>query len=153
MPWNWIAEHGFTFLQSAGIIGGLFFTAASFRTDAKERRLSNLHAVHAHHRELWGRLHDHPELARVLDPATDVEAEPVNVLEERFVLMLLFHLNAVRRAIEEGLYPAPEGLDEDVRLFLSLPVPSVVWERIRDSQDRAFVRFVEDIVSGRGTRG
>jgi hypothetical protein len=44
---NWLRDHWFVLLQSAGIIGGLLFTGISLRIDARVRRVGNLLAITA----------------------------------------------------------------------------------------------------------
>lgn len=144
----WLAQHGFTLLQSAGIIAGLFFNALSLRADAKSRRVTNFITVTAHHREIWTRFAQQQELARVLDPRADVEAAPITPEEELFTRDLILHLSSAYQAMREGLLMEMEGLPRDVRWLFSLPIPKAVWERLKPLQNREFVRFVESLRAG-----
>lgn len=153
---EWLTEHWFTLLQSTGIIASLLFTAASFRIDVKERRLSHIQAITSHHRELWTQLHQSPELARILDADADINERPVSTIEEQFTVLIILHLNSSFRAISERLYRAPDHLQEDIRQFFSLPVPMTVWHRVKPMQDRDFVDFVEralvEVATAQATR-
>ena len=140
---DWLGDHWFETFQSAGIIAGLFLTALALNQDSKVRRISNLIAITAHHRDLWNNLSVRPELARVLDTKADVIECPVSQQEELFTRSLILHLYSVYCAIRDGVYPAPEGLRKDVATFFVLPVPKAVWEKYRSFQDAAFVKFVE----------
>jgi hypothetical protein len=141
---DWIAHNWFSLLQSLGIIGGLFFTGISLRIDAKVRRLGNLLTITQQHREIWTNLYRRPELSRVLDPKANVTSEPVTEEEEMFILLLLVHLGTTRDVLKTGMLDKPdEGVPKDIKWFFSLPVPKTVWERVKDRQDEAFVRFVE----------
>lgn len=140
---DWLGQNWFTLLQSAGIIGGLLFTAVSLRDDVKARRVSNLIAITHHHREIWTQLYQRPELARVLDAKIDVKRNPVRDEEELFVNLLTLHLSSVHHAMSQGLFIKLEGLRKDMDWFFALPIPKAVWERNRALQNESFVRFVE----------
>ena len=66
---GWIGVHWFDLLQTASIVVGLFATAHSIRADTRERRIQNLFTLTEAHRDLWTKLYDKPELARVLSGA------------------------------------------------------------------------------------
>jgi hypothetical protein len=42
-----------------------------------------------------------------------------------------------------GIFTKIQGLQNDVRDFLTLPIPKAVWEKIKPFQDGDFVTFVE----------
>ena len=142
--WDWLRDNFAGLLNTAGIVGGLLFTAFSFRDARRERELSNLIALTAAHREIWSELREEPSLARVIDQTADLVHAPATKEEEIFVTALILHLYCVYRATKLGMYPHLEGLRRDVRELYSLPIPSQVWERMKLLQDRDFVRFVED---------
>ena len=48
----WITENAFELLNALGIVGGLFFTAHSLRSETKTRRIANLLAIHIND-ETW----------------------------------------------------------------------------------------------------
>jgi len=140
----WLEANWFTLLQSMGIVGGFVFTALSLRLDAKVRRLSNLFDLTHSHRAIWSELYRRPELIRVTDPSPNLHAREITPAEELFVRLLILHLGNAYRAIQAGLYSAPEGLRRDVREFFAQPIPRIVWQRLRPLQNRDFARFVED---------
>ncbi len=142
--WHWITQHWLELLQSAGIIGGLFFTALSFRVDARVRRIGNLLTLTQHHRDIWTHFYQRAELARVLDESVNLRLAPITDEEAVFLTLLILHLNSAYYAMEEGMFTTPEGLRKDIRWFLALPMPKAVWERIKPFQDVDFVRFVEE---------
>lgn len=82
---RWAATNSKDTLEIWAVIASLFFTAASFRTDRKERRISNLMAAAASHRDLWLQITEKPELARVLKADLNLKAHPVSIIEQRFV--------------------------------------------------------------------
>ena len=141
---RWLVVHGRDSIEAVGIVAGLGFTAASFREDTKSRRLTNLLVLTGEHREIWSRLIERRELARVLDAAVEVRSAPPTLAEEVFVNHLIQHLSATYRAIQSGLLLRPEKVQRDIRRFFSLPIPLAVWQQQRLLLDEDFARFVED---------
>src|ERR1041384_248579 len=133
---SWGHDNWFVFLQSAGIIGGLLFTAFSLRIDARVRRIGNLIAITQHHREIWTHLYTHPKLSRILDMEVDLKHNPYTNEEEIFITLLILHLNSAFHAMKSGMFVTPEGLRKDIQLFLALPIPRHVWEKTKAIQDK-----------------
>lgn len=129
-------------LQSVGIVAGLWFTAHTIRTDAGVRRTDTLLRITQQHRDIWQQLYQRPELARVLDDSIPDSA--ITDEEAVFITFLILHLSSAFHAMNEGLFVTPEGLRRDIRWFLNLPIPKVVWEKSKAFQDTKFVRFVEE---------
>jgi hypothetical protein len=146
---HWISVNWFDLAQTLGIVASLAFTGATFRTDAKSRRVSNLIELTTQHREIWTELDRRPELSRVLDTTVDLERTPVQPEEERFIRMLILHLNSAYQAMKNRVYTRPDGLRKDIRRFFSRPVAKCVWEKTKSFQDVEFVRFVESCLVGR----
>ena len=92
---HWIVENWVTALNTVGVVSGLFFTAASFRSEAKTRRVANLLTITKNHRDIWADFYRNPELARVLDVSADVAKQPVTRDEEIFVNLVILHLSSV----------------------------------------------------------
>lgn len=146
----WIAANWFVLLQSVGIIGGLLFTAVSLRSDTHTRRISNLLTITNQHREIWSRLFDRPELARVLSESADVNRAQVTEVESLLIRLLILHLSSSYHAIKDGVFLSPEGVRKDIAWFFSLPLPKTVWRHWRRFQDRAFVAFVDECLASDG---
>ena len=140
---NWASENWFILLQSVGIIGGLFFTAFSLRSETKMRRIGNLLQITQNHRELWLDFHRKPELSRVLDPNPDLHQHPIALEEEVFVTLVILHTNSVYNSLKAGLVIPYEGLRQDIRTFFSLPITRSVWNRLKVLQNEDFVTFVD----------
>lgn len=140
---RWIADNGKDILESSGLIIGLFYTGFSFSAEARERRVSNLMELSASHRELWLRVMEKPELARILHPDLDLKKKPVSDAEERFVHLLITQLAVSFVALKSGVLPSLDGLRKDVREFFILPIPAEVWKWSRQFQQPDFVKFVE----------
>lgn len=144
---GWLLENWFTLLSAMGIIGGLFFTAFSLRSEAKTRRIAHLLTITANHREVWKEFSHNPQLARVLDASANVLKQPVTPEEEIFVNLVLLHISSVYYAMKDELVIKLEGLRRDVAQFLSLPIPRAIWEKSKLVQNDNFVAFVESCLN------
>jgi hypothetical protein len=122
----WLAEHWLDLAQTAGIIGGLLFTAHALRRDEKARAITNTIAVNEQYSQIWHEFYARPELARILKKDVDLNRQPVSN--------------------DEALFVKIQGLQKDIRDFLTLPIPKSVWEKIKPFQDGDFVAFVERCV-------
>ena len=141
--WASIFDHSFAVLQGIGIVAGLGFTAAAFRRDERSRRITNLLALTAEHRDIWSEVYQRDELARVLEPQADLSRAPVTNQEALFVTFLLLHLSATYRAMQMGMFTTRQALAKDIQWFLGLPVPGVVWRQSRSFLEADFVAFVD----------
>src|ERR1035441_1846638 len=124
---EWISQNFFNILSAAGIIGGLWFTAVSLRSETKTRRVANLLTITANHQEVWKEFFGKPELARVIEPSADVEKQPVTPVEEFFVHMVISNTSSMYEALKDELVTKQDGLRRDVKSFFSLPIPKAVW--------------------------
>ena len=140
---EWISQNWFNLFSSAGIIGGLWFTAVSLRSETKTRRIANLLTITANYREVWKEFFHSPELARVIEPSADVKKQPVTPAERFFVNMVISHTGSMYEALKDELVTQQEGLRRDVGSFLSLPIPQAVWKTVKIFQNADFVKFVE----------
>lgn len=146
--WGWVTQNWFELLSTVGIIGGLIITAVTLHSETKTRRVANLLTLTQNHRELWKVFYQNVEMTRILDPAADPKSFPVNRGEEIYVNTVIQHVAAVFRAMKTDLTIKPEGIQQDVRTFFSLPIPRLVWDKIKPLQDKDFVKFVEDCLAG-----
>lgn len=139
----WIITHWFDLLQTAGIVGGLFFTAHAAYKDEQARKIGNLIALNERHDYIWSKFFERPQLARILEIDVDLVRQPISGEEWLFTKMLLIHLDTVRRAAKAGMLIEINGIKRDIREFLKLPIPKAVWERIKPFQDPTFVKLIE----------
>lgn len=149
---QWLAQHGKETLETIAVVSGLYFTAASFRADAKERRLSNLMGLTGGHRDLWMEIDQRPDLARLMKKDVDLKKEPVTASEKRFAHLLITHFAVSYVAVKSGLVSDMAGLRRDVRSFFSFPIPAEVWRWSRDFQGRELVAFVDECLGGKRKR-
>lgn len=143
---QWLFEHGKDTLESAGVVSSFLYTAASFRADAKERRISNLMGMAQSHRDLWLQLFEKPELSRILKDDVSLRKAAVSVVEQRFVQLLIAHLSVCFEAIKSGVLPSLSGLEDDIRSFFALPIPRQVWKWSRRFQQKDFTSFVDKTI-------
>jgi hypothetical protein len=140
---EWISQNWFNLFSSVGIIGGLWFTAISLRSETKTRRIANLLTITANYREVWKEFFHSPELARVIDPAANVAKRPITPAEEFFVQLIISHTSSVYEALKDELLTQQEGFRRDVKSFFSLPVPKAVWTKTKLLQNHDFAAFIE----------
>lgn len=140
-----IIENALPFLESAGIIGGLFFTGWSLWIDAKVRRVQNLLTLTANHRDIWSELYRNPLLKRVIDPNANLEKQPITIQEHLFTRSLLLHLSASFQASKVGMFSNPQNLHRDIRSFLRQPIPREVWSQTKANHDSDYVEFVDNV--------
>lgn len=145
---HWATDHGFDLLEGIGIIASLAFTAAAFRRDDRSRRVANLFALTAEHREIWTHLYRQPELNRVLESHPSLDEDPVTNAEALIVTFLLLHLSATYRALRAGMFATGEAICRDINWFLGLPIPREVWKRSKDFLEPDFVRYVDACIDG-----
>lgn len=140
---GWFSDNVVNLLTAIGIIGSLWFTALSFRSEAKTRQVANLINITGSHRDVWKLYFDSPDLARVFDTKADVLKHPVTQKEEILVNIVIAHINSVFYAIQNGLIIENEGLRRDVTQFLLLPIPRAIWDKIKIVQNDDFAAFIE----------
>jgi hypothetical protein len=140
---GWLADNLVNLLTALASLGGLWFAAFSIHEEAKARRVGNLLAITANHREIWNSFLENKELARVRDASADTIKQPITEAEKTFVVIVIAHINSVFYAMKNQLLVDWDGLRRDVAQFLSLPIPRDVWEKITASQNDDFVAFIE----------
>jgi hypothetical protein len=145
---QWVVGNWFDLLSTFGIIASLLFTAVSFHSETKTRRIANLLTITANYRELWKEFLNQPKLARVLDPLANLESQPVTLEEELFVNMVILHTCSAYYAINDELLMKLEGSRRDIAQFFSLPIPSAVWAKAKLLQNQDFAAFIDSSSNG-----
>jgi len=142
---RWITEHGFDLFQTAGVLIGFVFTIHALRTESEARKIGNMIALNQEHMAIWKELYARPELSRIMEETVALDTKPLSHEERIFVTFLILHLSVVYRAMKAKMFVNIEGLTEDVKEFFSLPIPKIIWNKIRSSQDKDFVSFIDSI--------
>lgn len=140
---SWLSENWFVLLQGIGIVAGLLFTGISIRHESKGRRISNLLALSAQHRDLWQEMQRRPELGRVRSTEVDLVAKPITSAEAEFMNLVIVHFNTGWYLAQEGSFLRKKALAADAKAFFGLPIPSSVWNQTKHERDPKFVRFIE----------
>ncbi len=140
---QWLGMHGREIFETLALVISLYFTAASFRANTKERRISNLMTLAGNHRELWLHASEKSGLDRIQKPNVNLKRRAVTAVEKRFVHLLITNLAVSYAAMQDGVLPGLPGLQKDVRNFFSLPIPKEVWKWSRQFQEENFIAFVD----------
>ena len=146
---QWLAENLFNVVGT--LFGsGVWFAAFSIRKDAKARkeevearRVANLLAITANHREVWKEYMNNPKLARVCAATVNMAKQPITDTEQMFVMLVILHTNAVYYAINKKVVVEYEGLRRDIADFFSLPIPKAVWQTTKPLQNQDFAAFID----------
>ena len=147
---SWFEGNWSNVFAAAGIIGGLLFTSASFRADAKNRQITNLLALDERHRALWGEVKQRPELKRILSENVDFLAEPLTAEEDVSMWQIIQQFETgwrVEKIMNRGEL---ESLARDAGEFFTLPLPRAVWEKEKKFRNQRFVRFVKRAIERSG---
>jgi hypothetical protein len=144
MDHNWLG-----LVQTGAVALGLLSVGAGLLLSARARRVANLIQLTQQHRDLWERMYSQPELVRILNPDANLGKTGVTVEEEMFVVFIILHLSSTYYAMRSGFFQKPHGLRKDIERFFSLPIPSMVWEKVKALQDAPFVKFVESCYPSR----
>lgn len=140
---TWLAEHMEEIIQYAGIIGGLFFTGYTLRTDSKVRQAETLIEINKQHRELWLHFYENRQLAQIFNSNRDISTHPLADEEVHFVNFLINHLYTAFFALKSGIYVPQKGLPDDIRRFFSYPSVKTIWTAKKHLYDDDFQRFIE----------
>jgi hypothetical protein len=152
---QWLVDNWFNIVTTV-LGGGVWFSGYSIHKDAKAhkeearaRRVANLLAITANHREIWKEYLDNPNLSRVRSSVVDTAKQPVTDAEQVFVALVILHTNSVFYANKDQLIIEYEGLRRDIAEFFALPIPKAVWAKAKLLQNRDFVAFVESCREGK----
>lgn len=143
---EWILQNWFNLFSVIGIVAGLGFTAFSLRSETKTRRIANLLAITANHREIWKEFLNNPKLERIRGPSADITNQPVTDAERVFVTMVILHTNSVFYTMSDHLVVNYQGLRRDIAQFFSLPIPKWVWGITKQFQNEDFAEFIDSIL-------
>ena len=143
---SWVQENWFSLFQSAGIAGGLVFTAMSFRDQTKSNRVQNLITIYKESSKLWRDFAENPSLASVFSHRTSDNYE-WTVGEEVFLNRLILHLNTTWWAMQEGEMIKIQSIEDEVRWFFAHPLPKAFWESTKKLRDKSFVGFIDNCLA------
>ena len=140
---DWIKDNWFSVAQTLGVVGGLFFTGATIRQEARAKETKNLLAFAERHRSLWSDIMQRPELHRIIARNADLSANPITPAEEIALNLVLVHFELGWRMAKNADRCDLKPLAKDIQKFFALPLPCAVWAATKDCHDRRFASFVE----------
>jgi hypothetical protein len=140
---RWLVDNWFFLLSAVGIGSGIWYNAGALRSEANSRKIANVLAITANHREIWTQFINNPNLKRIRDAAADTIAQPVNDIEQVFVTLVIVHASNVYFALNDQLVVRYDGLRRDLAEFFSLPVPNAVWQKTKLLQNQDFAAFID----------
>jgi len=143
MTLAWLDHNWFALAQTGILTSGFFLLSFALLFQARARRITNLIKLTHQHRDLWERMYLQPELTRILDPKADLATEGITPEEQMFVVFIILHLNTTYFATRAGLFQKQDSVGKDIERFFSLPIPRVVWEKVKVLQEPPFAKFVE----------
>jgi len=134
---SWLANNWVNLLQGIGIVGSLLFTGKALHQSASSMRLNAMLKLGEHRR---------PELTRVLQETVDLISHPVTPSEAEFLNIILVHFQTGwEMTLNHGI-GSLEAYRRDLLEFLSLPIPTHVWENTKQHRDPRFVEYVEQLL-------
>ena len=143
----WAKNNWFNLIQTAGIMGSLWMTAAAAKREAKAQETENLIALKAQHHELWNGVLEKPELQRILQPDADVGNLPLTAVERAFIDMVFVHFQTGWMLARSGAWISLTEIQADIGDFFTLPLPSAFWVQTKKFRNSQFVRFVDKALS------
>lgn len=144
----WLETNWLNIVQSTGIVGGLLFTAVTFRRDAKARRATDLLTLAEQHRDLWSEIYRKPGLKRINHAEADLIGSRITPEEEEFLNLVFVHAFTTWLLAQSGTMPllSLETLALDIGMFLKKPIPLAVWKSSKHTRDPNFVKFVDECI-------
>lgn len=139
----WLQENWFNLAQTVGIVASALLAAAAFNRETRARRLGYLLSLAQQHREVWSEAHRRPELARVFQSEADLVANPISMIEQEFLNIVIVHFHTGWLFAKDTAFLDNEDISTDARVFFSLPLPRAVWNNTREARDPKFVTFME----------
>lgn len=140
---GWLKTEWFSLIQTVGVIGGLIFTGATVRRDARAREAENLLAFAERHRSLWSEIAGRPELHRIIEKNADLSINPITAAEYVALNVVIVHYELGWRMARSADRADLKPLSKDVQNFFALPLPRNVWNATKDCHSQRFVEFVE----------
>jgi hypothetical protein len=133
-----------------GIVGGLLFTASTYRRVARATRVSNAISLTAAHRDIWKLVLADAHLEDVFEPAPT--SAKVSAAQKVFLRLMVVHMASVYEAYRSGTLIDLTGLQRDIGEGMAAPLAKEVWEQLRPYQNRKFTAFVEEAIRQHGQK-
>jgi len=96
------------------------------------------------YRKIKDTLIEKPELASVFNTEKDVST--ITMIERNYIQQVIIQMYSVYIATKLGQFDFFEGIENDIRRYLSFPLSNQVWEEVKMFQDREFVAYIDEIL-------
>ena len=133
-------------IQSIAICCTLIVTLFFSIRSAKLSKIENSLRINESHRDLWLAGLSSGKIERIYKDDVDLQNEPITDYEHRFVALLLLHASNSFRAMNSGACVKIEGLNKDLKHFLSKPIPRAVWNKVNIYHDKHFAEHVRKLL-------
>lgn len=140
---SFLHENWLNLAQTISLLGGGLLAVAVFLRESRGRKLGHFLTLAQHHRELWSEAHRRPELSRIFRSEVDLIADPITVVEEEFLYLVIVHFQTGWLLANDSAFLDKRNMATDAHGFFSLPLPRAVWNSTRAARDPKFVRFME----------
>ncbi len=143
MFWELLRQHLFDIIQTVFLFLGFWLAAKSYQDDDRSRQVGHLLQLAENYQKLKNVLIDKPELASIFDQKK--KPEKITPAEQNYIKQIIMQIYSVYIATKLGQFDSFEGIENDVRRFLSFPLPAGVWKEVKRFQDREFVAYIEGL--------
>jgi len=96
-----------------------------------------------YNREIWQLAMENKTLQEILSDNSELWTKETSFEEKQFLKFIFLHLSSSYHLLQAGSLIAQEGLADDIKDFLRLPMPARFWEENKRFYNSNFVKFVE----------
>jgi len=144
MFWQLLQQHLFDIIQTIFLVLGFYLAAKSYQDDDRSRQVGHLLQLGESYRKIKETLIEKPELASIFN--TKKDASKITTIERNYIQQVIMQMYSVYIATKLGQFDSFEGIENDIRRYLSFPLPNQVWEEVKIFQDREFVAYIDEIL-------
>jgi len=144
MFWELLQQNLFNIIQTIFLFLGFALAAKSYKDDDRSRQVGHLLQLGENYQKIKGVLIEKPELASVFEKKSD--PKKITPQEYNYISQIIMQMYTVYVATKLGQFDSFEGIENDIKEFLGFPLPALVWNQIKDFQDKGFVVYVEKLL-------
>ena len=135
-------EKYFQAFQSVFIILAFLASAYAVYRQNKSTKITNLITITNNHRSIWTSIINDDDL-KAAAREKSFNPEEITDYQEMFIKFLIFHLFTMYEASKSDAIVPIEQVELDVSVFMSLPGPNHVWQKIKKYQNADFRNFID----------
>jgi hypothetical protein len=133
----------FQVIQTVFIVAGFFLAAVSLWRNTRALQVSNYMNLVKYNREIWQLAMKNENLQEVLSPHDALWTKKTSFEQKQFLKFVFLHLSSSYHLLKTGNVIESEGLSDDIKEFLQLPMPARFWQENKRFYNSDFVSFVE----------